>query len=82
LVLTFATSAILAASSLFFRLAFAIKAIGYGCAVLSMLLERFGLRSRMLALPQYFVLANLASVLALYKLVRGERYARWEPIRE
>jgi hypothetical protein len=37
---------------------------------------------RLLALPHYFVLANLAAVLALFKFLRGERYARWEPIRE
>jgi cellulose synthase/poly-beta-1,6-N-acetylglucosamine synthase-like glycosyltransferase len=82
LVLTFAASGLLAPSSLLFRLAFALQLIGYACAALSMLLERAGLHVRLLALPQYFVLANLASVLALYKLVRGERYARWEPIRE
>lgn len=82
LVLTFATSAALVTTSLLYRLAFAIQVIGYVCAALSAALERVGIRSRMLALPQYFVLANLASVLALYKLVRGERYARWEPIRE
>jgi hypothetical protein len=29
----------------------------------------------------YFVLANLASVIAFYKFIRGERYATWEPIR-
>jgi cellulose synthase/poly-beta-1,6-N-acetylglucosamine synthase-like glycosyltransferase len=81
LVLTFAASGMLA-SSLFFRLAFALQVIGYVCAALSMLLERAGLHIRLLALPQYFVLANLASVMALYKLIRGERYARWEPIRE
>jgi len=80
--LTFATSAALVTTSLLYRLAFAIQVIGYVCAALSAALERVGIRSRMLALPQYFVLANLASVLALYKLVRGERYARWEPIRE
>ena len=82
LVLTFATSAALVTTSLLYRLAFAIQVIGYVCAALSAALERVGIRSRMLALPQYFVLANVASVLALYKLVRGERYARWEPIRE
>ena len=82
LVVTFATSAALVTTTLFYRLAFAIQVIGYVCAALSAALERVGIRSRMLALPQYFVLANLASVLALYKLIRGERYARWEPIRE
>jgi hypothetical protein len=39
-------------------------------------------RPRLLALPQYFVLANVASFLAFYKFLRGERYARWEPTRE
>jgi cellulose synthase/poly-beta-1,6-N-acetylglucosamine synthase-like glycosyltransferase len=82
LLLTFVTSAALVTTSLLYRLAFAIQVIGYACAALSAALERVGFRSRVLALPQYFVLANLASVLALYKLIRGERYARWEPIRE
>jgi hypothetical protein len=34
-----------------------------------------------LALPQYFVITNVACLLALFKLVRGERYVRWEPVR-
>lgn len=76
------TSGLLAYASLFYRLAFAVQAICYVCAALAAGLERLGIRIRLLALPQYFVLANLASVLAFYKLARGERYARWEPIRE
>ena len=43
---------------------------------------RRGARLSLLALPQYFVLANAACLIALYKCLRGERYARWEPIRE
>ena len=81
LALIFISSA-LVASTLFYRLAFAIQLMFYACAGLAAMLERIGIRSRLLALPQYFVLANLASVLALFKLIRGERYARWEPIRE
>jgi hypothetical protein len=45
-------------------------------------MESLGRRNRILALPQYFVLANLASLVAFYKFLSGERYARWEPIRE
>jgi len=45
-------------------------------------LEAAKIRNRVLTLPYYFVLANLASVIALYKLLKGERYARWEPIRD
>ena len=28
-----------------------------------------------------FVLGNLASLIAFYKFLSGERYVRWEPIR-
>jgi hypothetical protein len=40
------------------------------------------MRHRLLALPHYFVLTNVASLIALYQFLRGERYAHWEPIRE
>jgi len=45
-------------------------------------LERAGVHSRMLALPQYFVLSNLAALMAFYQFLRGERYAHWETNRE
>jgi cellulose synthase/poly-beta-1,6-N-acetylglucosamine synthase-like glycosyltransferase len=65
---------------------YAAAALGQGlfyvAALAGWALERAGWRSRLLALPQYFVLANVASVLGFYQLLRGERYARWEPIRE
>lgn len=77
----FATAATLSINSLFYRLLFLAQVAGYTCAGLAWLLERIGVRSRLLALPQYFVLANVASLIALFKFLRGERYARWEPIR-
>jgi len=51
-------------------------------AAFGWILEREGKRLYLLAMPLYFVLANLASVMAFYKFLRGETYARWEPIRE
>ena len=82
LLLVLLTSALLAPHSLFYALLFGGQLSFYGAALLSWLLERMGRRNRLLALPQYFALANLASVIACYKFLRGERYARWEPIRE
>jgi cellulose synthase/poly-beta-1,6-N-acetylglucosamine synthase-like glycosyltransferase len=82
LLIVLIASGVMATQSLMFRLIFAAQMICYGCAAAGWMLERFGLRSPLLALPQYFVLTNLASVIAVYKLARGERYARWEPIRE
>lgn len=76
------TSAILAVTSLPFRIALIGQFCAYGSTLLSWVLERAGVHSRMLALPQYFMLANLASLIAFYKFLSGERYARWQPIRE
>jgi cellulose synthase/poly-beta-1,6-N-acetylglucosamine synthase-like glycosyltransferase len=74
-------SALLAFDSFFYGAILLVQLTGYGCALLAVALERAGVRTRILALPQYFVLANLASVIALYKFLRGERFAHWEPIR-
>jgi cellulose synthase/poly-beta-1,6-N-acetylglucosamine synthase-like glycosyltransferase len=65
----------------FYRILFIAQLMCYGGAALAWLLERLGIRSRLLALPQYFVLANVAALIAMYKFCRGERYASWEPIR-
>ena len=81
LITLFATSAVLAPDAFIYRILIGAQFVGYGCALLAWLLERVGIRSRLLALPQYFVLANLASLIACYQFIRGERYARWEPIR-
>jgi cellulose synthase/poly-beta-1,6-N-acetylglucosamine synthase-like glycosyltransferase len=75
-------SAALAAGSIPFRVLFALQLLGYGAGLLAWALDHAGMRSRLLAFPQYFLLANLASLIGLYKFLRGERYARWEPIRE
>jgi cellulose synthase/poly-beta-1,6-N-acetylglucosamine synthase-like glycosyltransferase len=82
LLLIFVTSAILAPHSNFFGLALLSQILFLLTAALAWLLERAGKSSRLLALPYYFVLTNLASLLAAYKFITGERYARWEPIRE
>ena len=82
LLLILAASALLAATSWLYAALFAAQVCFYVAAALPAALERVGVHNRLLALPQYFVLANLASLLACYKFLSGERYARWEPIRE
>ena len=77
-----ATSLVLAPGSGFYTAVAVAQVLFYGAAVAGLVLERAGLHSRLLALPQYFLLANVAAVIALFKFARGERYARWEPIRE
>ena len=77
-----AASAWLARGSFPFLAVLLVQLTCYLAAFAAWLLERAGVRSQLLALPQYFVLVNVASVIACYKFVRGERYAHWEPIRE
>jgi cellulose synthase/poly-beta-1,6-N-acetylglucosamine synthase-like glycosyltransferase len=72
----------LAGSSAFYALALAVHVLFYSLAFAGWLLERTGKRLSLLAIPLYFVLANLASLVGFYKFLRGEKYARWEPIRQ
>jgi cellulose synthase/poly-beta-1,6-N-acetylglucosamine synthase-like glycosyltransferase len=82
LALILLASFVLAKDSVFYLAALAAQLLFYAAAAAGWLLERTGVRVRLLALPHYFLLTNLASVVAFYKFLRGERYARWEPIRE
>ncbi len=81
LIAILAASAVLAPRSISFAFILTAQIGFYVAAGLAGLLERSGLHSRLLAIPQYFVLGNLASVIAFYQFLRGERYMRWEPIR-
>jgi len=82
LIAILATSAILAPGSHFYLVVLILQLGGYLSAFAAWALDSAGVRNRLLALPQYFVLANVASLIACYQFLRGQRYARWEPIRE
>ncbi|HKG80065.1 MAG TPA: glycosyltransferase family 2 protein [Pyrinomonadaceae bacterium] len=82
LIALFITAALLAFKNLFYATAFIAQVCFYLAAAASALMVRLGINSRWLALPQYFVITNVACLIALIKLVRGERYVRWEPVRE
>lgn len=71
----------LALHSAFYAVILGAQLSFYGLATAGWLVEKSGTRSRLLALPQYFVLANLASLIAFYKFLSGERYARWDTAR-
>jgi cellulose synthase/poly-beta-1,6-N-acetylglucosamine synthase-like glycosyltransferase len=83
LALILISSLVSAFYSTFFLTVLALQAAFYAAALAGWILEKLGIKpAAILAMPLYFVLANLASVFAFYKFLRGERYARWEPIRE
>jgi cellulose synthase/poly-beta-1,6-N-acetylglucosamine synthase-like glycosyltransferase len=82
LLLILVSSIFLATRSTFYFAILLAHIVCYVVALGGYLLERLGVRAKLLALPHYFLLANLAATVAFYKFLRGERYARWEPIRD
>ncbi len=52
----------------------------YAAAIVGGFRARFGLRpSRLLSVPYYFCLANLAAAVAVVSILVGVRYERWQP---
>jgi cellulose synthase/poly-beta-1,6-N-acetylglucosamine synthase-like glycosyltransferase len=82
LILAYFSSFALWFISEFYELAFGVQTAFYLLALIAWILEKVGKSFRPLAIPLYFVLTNVASLIAFYKFLRGERIANWEPIRE
>ncbi|MDQ1637742.1 MAG: hypothetical protein QOF62_1081 [Pyrinomonadaceae bacterium] len=82
LITILATSGTLARHSMLYSIVFVAQLGCYLSALGAWMLEHAGVHIRLLALPQYFVLSNLAVLIAAYRFLRGERYAHWEPNRE
>lgn len=76
------SSAFLAFKHWFYAAVLIAQLCLYIAAAVSALMIHLKVNSRWLALPQYFVITNLACLIALFKLLRGERYIKWEPVRE
>jgi cellulose synthase/poly-beta-1,6-N-acetylglucosamine synthase-like glycosyltransferase len=53
----------------------------YALGVLGALLEKRHIHNRWLAFPCYFLLMNVASVVGVYRYLRGEKINIWEPER-
>lgn len=82
LALILVMSVVLMRTSPFYLIALSCQLAFYIAALAGWIIERRGRRLSLLAMPLYFTLANLASALGFLQFIRGERYARWEPIRE
>jgi hypothetical protein len=60
----------------------AVQVALYAAALTGWILSRSGAKVGPLALPYYFVLANVAILVAFVKHMRGEAHVVWEPLRE
>jgi len=82
LLMMFASSVALAFQARIYLAVVIVQTGFYLSAVVGWASDQAGARHGLLAWPRYFVLANLAAVVALHKFLNGQRYAYWEPVRE
>lgn len=66
-------------SSLIYKLMFWGQSIFYGAAIAGYLLQRMGRESKVLYLPFYFSLINVAAGKALIDYLKGKRQVTWQP---
>ena len=64
--------------TLFYRLTFALQVAFYGGALAALVLDRWHVRPRGLFVPLYFCLVNLAPLIAVWSLLKGEKKIVWE----
>ncbi len=66
----------------FFQAATFLQAAVYSAAMAGLVMSRFQLKSpKFISVPFYFCMVNAAVVVAVYKIMRGERVALWSPAR-
>ena len=82
LILIFLSTLALTFRSGFYEAIFLLQIAFYLTALVGWILEKSKIKIGVFAIPLYFVLTNLASAVAFYKFLHGEKYERWEPIRE
>ena len=62
----------------FYQLTFALQLAFYGGALAALVLDRWHIRPRGLFIPLYFCLVNLAPLIAVWTLLKGEKKIVWE----
>ncbi|MFW6148171.1 MAG: glycosyltransferase family 2 protein [Thermodesulfobacteriota bacterium] len=79
LVIAYFSNLALWSEGAFYKLLFIIQTMAYAGAVLSPVLEKKDIRSRLLYLLNYFALLNLASAHAFIKFLLGQKTVTWTP---
>lgn len=76
---TLLLNVLLAATSLIFRAVLVLQALFYGLALAGRMYEGRGAPPRLLLVPYYFCLVNIAAGHALVRFLRSEKQAVWSP---
>ena len=68
--------------SAFYKITMALQAAFYAMAALAWLGEKANLRLKVFSIPLYFSTVNIASVVSMYKTLKGFKAVTWETIRK
>jgi cellulose synthase/poly-beta-1,6-N-acetylglucosamine synthase-like glycosyltransferase len=55
-----------------------LQLVFYACAAVAFILEKKGMKIKILSIPLYFIVLNAASLVALYKTITTQLEATWE----
>jgi cellulose synthase/poly-beta-1,6-N-acetylglucosamine synthase-like glycosyltransferase len=66
----------------FYRFVFLAQVVFYLSALFAWVMDKYGKKVRILFLPLYFCVVNLASVQAIFNLIKGRKMAVWETVRK
>lgn len=66
----------------FYKITMALQAAFYGMAVIAWLGEKAHLQLKIFSIPLYFSTVNIASLVSLYKTLKGFKAVTWETVRK
>ena len=75
----FVSNALLWNAHFLYKLCLVAQAAGYGGAALSPILEKRGIRVRILFFLRYFVLINFSAAAGAYRFLKGHKQVFWTP---
>lgn len=65
----------------FYDLVFYLQMGIYGLAAAGWWLDRYGVKAKLTSLPLYFCVINIACLISLFNVIKGEKMSIWEPDR-
>lgn len=69
-------------SSPFYKIIFILQIAFYGMAFVGWIGERWNIKLKFVSVPLYFSTVNIASIISLYKTLRGYKAVTWETLRK
>jgi len=81
LVIIFVSNAMILDNN-FYKLLFLGQVVFYLSALFAWVMEKYGKKFKLLFLPLYFCVVNIASLRAMFNLIKGRKMAVWETVRK